>query len=209
MKSNIIICKGSGHVSIPAETATISGFQCAVHKSIGKSGWSVSSVEKGIAFVVGWKDKGGAVREAERRILNKGTDAVRASLDTYPALPASAPEHVAKSKAPAADVDGIADLVAERAGLDDRERAAVRKALNGRTGQLKAKSPSAFGDADERLACAAWQGIQPNGFKIGTIACLVFSREPECAELFKKLTSIKWPDAFDSDKKKLVDLGVW
>lgn len=209
MKTSIIICKGSGHVSIPAEPVTIQGFACAVHKSIGKSGWSVSSVEKGIAIVVGWKDKGGAVREAERRILNKGTDAVRASLDTYPALPASAPAFEAPKKIEGADVDTIVRLVGERAGLTDRERAAVRKALNGRTGQLKAKSPSAFGDADERLACAAWQGIQPNPFKVGTVACLAFSRDLECTELFRKLTAIQWPDAFDSDKKKLVDLGVW
>lgn len=209
MKINLVICKGSSHVTVPAETITIQGFECAVHRSIGKSGWSVSSVTKGIAFVVGWKSRDGAIREAERRILNKGTDAVSASLATYPDAPSEAPAYEAPKKSPAADIDTVVRLVGERAGLNDRERAAVRRALNGRTGQLKAKSPSAFGDADEKLACAAWQGIQPNAFKLGTIACLVFSREPECAALFKKLIAIKWPDAFDSDKKKLVDLGVW
>lgn len=209
MKTSIIICKGSGHFSIPAETATIQGFLCAVHKSIGKSGWSVSSVDKGIAFVVGWKSKDGAVREAERRILNKGADAVSASLDTYPTLPASAPAYEAPKKSPAADIDTVVRLVGERAKLTEKERAAVRRALNGRTGQLKAKSPSAFGDADERLACAAWQGIQPNAFKIGTFSVLSLRRDVECAALYDTLSKITWPDAFDSDKKKLVDLGVW
>lgn len=209
MKTSIIICQGSSHVTVPAETVTIQGFPCAVHKSIGKSGWSVSSVEKGIAFVVGWKDRAGALRKAERRILNKGTDAVSASLATYPALPASAPAYSAPKKAEGADVGTIVRLVGERAGLNDRERAAVRRALNGRTGQLKAKSPSAFGDADERLACAAWQGIQPNAFKIGTFSVLSLSRDVECAALYDKLSKITWPDAFDSDKKALVDAGVW
>ena len=209
MKINLIIAKGSSHVSVPAETVTIQGFACAVHKSVGKSGWSVSSVTKGIAFVVGWKSKDGAVREAERRILNKGTDAVSASLATYPDTPSSAPAYEAPKKSPAADIDTVVRLVGERAGLTDKEKAAVRKALNGRTGQLKAKSPSAFGDADERLACAAWQGIQPNAFKIGTFSVLSLSRDAECSALYDKLSKVTWSDAFDSDKKALVDAGVW
>lgn len=209
MKINLVICKGSSHVTVPAETITIQGFDCAVHRSVGKSGWSVSSVTKGIAFVVGWKSREGAIREAERRILNKGTNTVSASLETYPDSPSEAPAYGAPKKSPAADVDTIVRLVGERAGLNDRERAAVRRALNGRTGQLKAKSPSAFGDADERLACAAWQGIQPNAFKIGTFSVLSLSRDVECAALYDKLSKITWPDAFDSDKKALVDAGVW
>lgn len=209
MKSNIVIRNSSGWVSVPADPALILGFECAVHKSIEKAGWSVSIVSRGIAFVTGWKTREGAIRETERRILNKGTETVKASIESYPEAPASAPAFVPRKKAPACDIDTIVRLVGERAGLTDRERAAVRKALNGLTGQLKAKSPSVFGDADERLACAAWQGIQPNGYKIGTFAVLSLTRDAECAALYDKLSKIKWPDAFDSDKKKLVDLGVW
>lgn len=209
MKSNIVIRNSSGWVSVPADPALILGFECAVHRSIDKAGWSVSIVSRGIAFVTGWKTREGAIRETERRILNKGTETVKASIESYPEAPASAPAFVPRKKAPAADIDTVVRLVGDKAGLTDKERAAVRKALNGRTGQLKAKAPSAFGHDDERLACAAWNGIQPNGFKIGTFSVLSLSRYPECAELFRKLSAIKWPDAFDSDKKALVDAGVW
>ena len=209
MKSNIIIRNSSGWVSVPADLVKIQGFDCAVHKAIDKAGWSVSIVSRGIAFVTGWKTREGAIHETERRILNKGGEAVLTCIGNYELAPASAPAFVPRKKAPAADIDTVVRLVGDKANLTDKERAAVRKALNGRTGQLKAKSPSAFGDADERLACAAWQGIQPNGFKIGTFSVLSLTRDAECAALFEKLSKIKWPDAFDSDKKALVDAGAW
>lgn len=123
MKSTIVIRNSSGWVSVPADPALILGFECAVHKSIDKAGWSVSIVSRGIAFVTGWKTREGAIRETERRILNKGTETVKASIESYPEAPASAP---------ACDIDTVVRLVATRQSGDGGDRT---KACGPRTPQ--------------------------------------------------------------------------
>lgn len=106
------------------------------------------------------------------------------------------------------DINRIADIVAKTVGgLTDTERAGVLLALNSRTGQLKAKCPSAFGTPDEKLACAAWQAIQPNAYKI-KIGTLLYLRG-EARDLYDKLSKVRWPDCFDKDKQALKALGAW
>lgn len=204
-----------------AATATLDTlFGCitvALHKSPSTAAcgwcWAVTDPRTGKAFARSNTSRQAALDLAFSRIEKAGLARVQAVLAAEPDAPAveTLPVWTPPAKAEAAtkvDIPHIVDLVAKTVGgLTDREKTAVARALNSRTGQLKAKSPSAFGDDDERLACAAWQGLQPNAFKIGTLS--VFSLRGESSELFEKLTKVSWPAAFDKDKLALVNAGVW
>lgn len=214
MKTKIAIKFGTGYKSVEAELVTVEGIACGVHKTPGaKFGticWSVTELVTGLALAKSSKRQG-AIDLATERIVRAGTWQVQAKLNAE--VKASAPEGleplVIEKRAPAAkaDVPHIVDLVAKVVPLNERERAAVLRALNSRTGQLKAKAPSAFGDADSQLAAAAWQGLQPNAFKIGIVS--VWSLRGEALELYDRLSKVQWPAAFDKDKFALVNAGVW
>jgi hypothetical protein len=212
MKNKIAIKFAGGFKSLEAEIVEIQGIRLGIHKTPGKSGWSVTEPGTGLALASKAKSRQAAVDSVREQIRNAGVDKALALLAKQPAAPAvdtlEAYVEPAKVDAAKADVAEIVGLVADKVGgLTDRQRAAVARALNSRTGQLKAKSPSAFGDADEQLAAAAWQGIQPNGYKLGIVT--VFSLRGEARELYDKLVAVKWPAAFDKDKLALVKAGVW
>jgi hypothetical protein len=203
----------SGNVyAIKAAPVTLCGIELALHRTPGKTGWTITHPGTGVALGRS-KTKDGVINITETRIALKGSAWVLDQLAKQhtPAPPVeSLAEYVAETKAPApkADVAGIVDLIAERVGgLNLNEREAVRTALNSRTGQLKAKSPSAFGTPAEALAAAAWQGLQPNGYKLGIVT--IFSLRGEARDLYDKLSKVKWPAAFDKDKAALVAAGVW
>jgi len=201
--------------AVEAEAINILGIALARHRSVGKRGWSITDPRSGGAIVTGQKSKELARSEAVLRIQSHGVEKVREFLAAKPAAPAveTLPDYVievAKESVAKADVAGIVELVARTVdGLSERERAAVTRALNSRTGQLKAKAPSAFGDADERLAAAAWQGLQPNAFKVGLVSCFAIGHHEESRSLWQRLSAVKWPAAFDKDRLALEKAGVW
>lgn len=210
MKTTIAININGSFKTIEAEKVDIHGIPCAVHKSIGKPGWSVSSVERGVALISKAQSKALAIESALGAVAGNGVTTTQAQLAKLPRVPSVVLEsYKAPIKTPAqkADIPAIVAAVHNTVPLTEREKAAVVRALNSRTGQLKAKAPSAFGDTDEQLAAAAWQGLQPNAFKIGI--CSIWSLRGEAADLYERLSKIKWPAALDKDKLALVNAGVW
>ena len=213
MKTKIAIQIDNGYKAVEADLFEIEGIAAAVHRSPGKNGFcfAVSCPVTGLAFAKAATRKG-AVELATERIIRAGAWQVQAKLNAANRAPSVQGLEVwqapVRESAPKADVNGIVELVSKTVGgLNDAEKKAVARALNSRTGQLKAKSPSAFGDAEERLAAAAWQGLQPNGYKIGIVS--VFSLRGEARDLYDRLSKVKWPAAFDKDKLALVNAGVW
>lgn len=194
--------------AVEASAVTVAGINAWVHKSpsIHKSGicWAVTDGTTGVAFARS-ASKQGAINLAFERITAAGTDKVRAKLAELPAAPPAEDlevwSPVVRDPAAKADVPRIVDLVAKVVGgLNDTERAAVASALSSRTGQLKAKAPS------DDWGKAAWNGLQPNPYKIQWSACFLRGGP---AELNKKLMAVRWPAAFDKDKLALVNAGVW
>jgi hypothetical protein len=211
MKTTIAINLGHTFVAIEAELVGIKGLTLALHKTVGKSGWSISDPRTGFAVHSGAPSKESALHEAAVKIGKAGVQAVKNSILAQPKAPATntLKHHcpVVKPKAVKANIPAIVEAIHNTVPLTEREQAAVVTALNSRTGQLKAKSPSAFGTPDEQLACAAWQGLQPNGYKIGTLSCICL--RGEARELFEKLSKVRWPAALDKDKLALLALGAW
>lgn len=202
----------AGFQVIEAQPIQVLGLDLAIHRTPGKSGWSVTYPATGYALVSKQGTRELARSEALLRLNSYGVEKAVSLLDQHPKAPPvdTLPDYVEPPKAPAhtADIVKLVDLVAKTVGgLSEDEKQAVARALNSRTGRLKAKSPSAFGDAAERLACAAWQGLQPNGFKLGTFS--IMSLRGEASKLYEKLSAVQWPDAFDKDKSALVAAGVW
>lgn len=205
-----------GYQAVESKPINILGLELVTHKSPSETlakGYchAVTDPATGLALARA-STKAAAISLAHDRIARNGADKVRDLLASKEAAPPvedlpvwTAPERNAPAKA---DVENIVALISKTVGgLTDREKTAVSRALNSRTGQLKAKSPSAFGDADEALAAAAWQGIQPNGYKVGIVS--VFSLRGEARDLYDKLSKVQWPTTFDKDKLALVSAGVW
>ncbi len=95
----------------------------------------------------------------------------------------------------------IAATVAKVVALNEAELAAVKAALNTRTGRLRANPP-----ADD-MACAAWMGLQPNPHKIRVWRAIMLPNEAKT--LMFKLSQHHWPVQLDMDADELNKLGVW
>ena len=92
--------------------------------------------------------------------------------------------------------------------LTEDQKAAMLRAIasKGRKkGYLKAKSPSAF---DDQMACAAWQGMQPNAYKL-SISAVMMLRDPAAKEFATKLSEFRFPAWLDYDRHTLQSMGVW
>jgi hypothetical protein len=92
--------------------------------------------------------------------------------------------------------------------LTDEQKAAILRALSSRgprKGYLKAKSPSPL---DDQLACAAWQGIQPNTYKLG-IGSVMMLRDPEAQKFALTLSEYRFPAWLDYDRHALQQMGAW
>lgn len=215
MKTTIAIQTPNGYLAVAATLETVADFTVAVHKSPSNHAkgwcWAVTDPGTGLAFARSNISRQAAVDLAGERITKAGPDAVRQKLATTPKAPPvdGLPEWIAQipEKTTRPDLDHIVSLVDRVVPLDDNEKVAVKRALSSRSGRLKAKAPSAFGDEDEQLAAAAWQGLQPNGYKIGIIS--VISLRGPAAELYAKLSKVRWPSAFDKDRAALEKAGVW
>jgi hypothetical protein len=211
MKTTIAVNLGHKFVALEAELSDILGIKVGVHKTLNKSGWTVTEISTGFALAKSSVSRVEAVALANVRIATATPDKVRDLLAKQPKAPAveTLEAHVVKvkPKTTLSDIASILDAIHNTVPLSDRERTAVFQALNSRTGQLKAKSPSAFGTPEERLACAAWQGLQPNAFKVSIYSAIYL--KGEARDLFDRLVKIKWPAALDKDKAALVALGAW
>ena len=204
-KSTIAIKNLNGKsFAIDAEITTIHGFTIGVHRSVKGSGWAATFVGKAIAAaVISGGTKQAVLDLATSRIERAGASVVQAKLD---ALPDAEPlEGLPRWEAPVkvtvetANIDGIVKIIGDRVDLNDGERLAVRNALNSRTGRLKAKAPS------DDWSKAAWNGLQPNAWKIQFSACFL---RGEPADLLAKLSKHSWPVALDKDLSTLRALGV-
>jgi hypothetical protein len=211
MKTAIAINIGHKFVAVEAEIIEILGITVGIHKTVGKSGWTVTEIETGVALAKSSGSRVEVIALANVRIATATPDKVRGLLTKQPKAPAvdTLEAHVVKVKVKTtlSDIASILDAIHNTVPLTDRERTAVYRALNSRTGQLKAKAPSAFGDADERLAAAAWHGLQPNAFKVGVVSVLALRGESQ--DLFNRLSKVRWPAALDKDKAALLALGAW
>jgi hypothetical protein len=101
----------------------------------------------------------------------------------------------------------VAAAIAERAALTTAEHEAVVRALckaGPNAGRLLAKAPTGYRDP---LGQAAWNGLQPNPYKVLT-SSILFAGPAEKA-LLDKLVGKSWPVWLDSDADALVKLGVW
>ena len=214
MKNNTILIAvrtADGYKATEAAPVHVAGLDLAIHPTLNKPDlWSITDPGTGLALQARSKTKGAAITDLARKIENNGVDKVRTMLSTYPLAPA--PETLPRFEQPAppveekADTARVAELIGKVADLAPEEVVAVSRALSSRSGRLKAKSPSAF-DKDGGLACAAWQGLQPNGYKVSVFSVMTL-RGP-ARELYEKLSARQWPAELDKDMSALVAAGVW
>ena len=104
--------------------------------------------------------------------------------------------------APPVDLDRLVEIIAERAPADlprDLVLSGIRSALSSRTGRLKSKAPA------DAWGKAAWNGIQPNAWKIQFSACFLPAGP---AALLTALSRATWPAELDKDLATLRSLGV-
>lgn len=90
---------------------------------------------------------------------------------------------------------------------EDQKSAMVRafSSRGKRKGYLLGRAPSA--DADP-LAFAAWQGMQPNPYKIG-IGGAILLRDATAREFMTTLARYRFPGCLDYDRDRLEMLGAW
>jgi len=69
--------------------------------------------------------------------------------------------------------------------------------------RLLKKAPSAMSDP---LAFAAWNGLQPNPYKLSIGGCLFL--DAEASTFVRDLSTVKWPASFDKDMSALRGLGL-
>ena len=210
MKITTAVITGPGrYSSVQATAHNIDGITVAIHPSLSGAGFAATDPRTGYAYVSKAKSKRAALDVVRGLVERYGVDGVDAVVSKYPAAPpvGELVEWVTPTKSTKPDLDAIVAAIAGVVELTDAERAAVRAALSSTSGRLRAKSPSAFGGPDEQLAAAAWQGLQPNGYKIGVVT--VWSLRGPALELYTKLSAKRWPSALDADRAKLEAYGVW
>jgi hypothetical protein len=182
----------------------------ALHRSLNRPGWSLTVIECGLVICRGPTQKDCLknyqtllTQHSAQEILARVSNAGKAPVsDGLPGYEKKAPTSNPKWKA-----ENVADAIAARAGLDQVERNAVWRALSKigpNAGRLLKSAPRGY---DDPLAQAAWNGIQPNPYKVQA-TCLLFARGDDKI-LLNKLLAKSWPVWLDSDASALVDLGVW
>jgi hypothetical protein len=183
----------------------------ALHRSVTGKGWSITSIGCGRIVAKGntMNEARGALHDVVKRI---GLERVRIGIESSPpappveglepAPPPSKPQRIDRNS-----IGQIVRAVADRAGLNELETDAVWRALatNGRNaGRLLSKPPSRYVD---ELANAAWNGLQPNPWKVQPTA-LLFA-DGAAKDLIDKLAKYAWPSYLDRDAATLKALNVW
>jgi hypothetical protein len=206
----IAINLGSKFVAIEAEAVDIHGIPCAVHKGINKPGWSVSSVERGVALISKATSKALAIESARGAVGFRKQDVVL-GLAKYPKVPdvATLEDYVkpAKPSAPTINVAAIITAIAQRGGIAEDLVARVICKQGKNRGRLISKCPPVFGPKKDPQAAAVWLGIQPNPFKVSPGKVLFLDNASQ--ELCLRLGQIKWPGWLDADRAALESFGVW
>jgi hypothetical protein len=210
-----VAVRGNQFVSVQAVLyAHLGPTPVALHRTVNRAGWTVTSVACGFAMVHG-TTRNKALAAYQRVLIDLGPSAVLARVAAEPVAPSPDSLRPAPTKRPkpkAAPANGgnavaVAYAVAERAHLTVAERDAVLRALcksGPNAGRLLAQAPARYKDP---LAQAAWNGLQPNPYKIQP-SCVLWAAPAERA-LLDKLVPKNWPVWLDSDAHALVDLGVW
>ena len=182
-----------------------------IHQSLQGKSWCITSPRSGLLVVKAETKK--ACFKAFQKLTQRLTESqILESINAAPAAPPldSIEPHTKPpepKKITRETLDQIVKAIAKRAELNDSETEAVWRALtcNGpHAGRLLAKPPSRHADA---LANAAWNGLQPNPWKVQPTA-LLFS-DGNARDLLYKLVKFPWPAYLDRDASTLKALNVW
>ncbi len=182
----------------------------ALHRTLNRPGWSLTATACGWVICRGPTQQ--ACLQSYRDLLTQRSEQeILARIAQAGQAPSPASLTQLDKRAPSTEptraANDVSDAIAARAGLNPTEREAVLRALSKagpNTGRLLKKAPSGYEDP---LAQAAWNGIQPNPYKVQT-SSILFTQGPE-EVLLKKLLAKSWPVWLDADASALVDLGVW
>lgn len=182
-----------------------------LHRSVTGKGWSVTSPHCGQVIAKGPTKT--AAEQALHEVLKQfGVERVQARIQGAPTAPdletLEAPPTPQKvTRVDHSQIGQIVKAIADRAGLTDSEIEAVWRALasNGKhAGRLLAKPPVISVDP---LANAAWNGLQPNPWKVQPTAILFANGNAQ--DLLNKLVKHAWPAFLDRDAAALKALNVW
>lgn len=195
------ILTGSGPKRIATyREATIAGLDVLVHPAVlPGTGETCTDPRTGLSF-------GGGPAKVRRTVAHLGLQSVRDYIAGHDDAPAPtedipvAPQWSPEDKPKVPEIHTVALAIVHAADAPGSWVRAIESALSSRTGRLKAKAP-----ADD-LGKAAWNGLQPNPWKVQFGACFL---RGEAAEILSHLSRFKWPVWLDSDAKALHDLGVW
>jgi len=182
----------------------------AVHRTLNRPGWSLTAVLCGQVIARGPTQQA-CLRNYQTILSKRSPDEILARVSNASLAPAPGGLDLVEkpqSREPQRwNAAQVADAITARAALTPDEREAVLRALSKagpNTGRLLKNPPVGYRDA---LASAAWNGIQPNPYKL-QLSCVAFARGPEKV-LLEKLLAKSWPVWLDADASALVDLGVW
>jgi hypothetical protein len=206
----ITIATQHGFRAIEAYLVHIEWCGIYAHKSLKKpNGWTASCGRSGYAVAHGTSKKD--VTDAVQRCIKQhGVEKFRKVIEAAPAAPS--PNNLPDATLPAPkqaawsldDLDRLVNAISDRVGgLGPDEKLAVAAAFTCRNGRLKAQAPNSY---DEVLANAAWNGLQPNAFKVQYSSCF---HKGAALDLLLKLSKFSWPAGFDKDRAALEALGVW
>jgi hypothetical protein len=173
-----------------------------VHRSLrNKSEWTVTDQRTGMGFCHG-KTRCEAIEKANELYLSLGLDVISDKVRSFPIapLPENCDPFIAKGKIKRSDLGTIVSAIEKVIPLTENQRIAVLGALSPITGRLRSKRP-------QGMAGAAWQGMQPNPWKI-SVGAFMFTTD-EGQGLTEKLSRYRWPACLDIDAHKLAEMGVW
>ena len=200
-KEIVIVTNHQGAITVPATIIVHPNpaiGEVGIHKTVGGRDWSITHVRTGRRFLSRPTRKA-AIAWAEEFNLTEGQIEILKGTESAPPLEEANPLPKPESK-PRPDIDAIVDAVNQVVTLSDRERKAVRDALSSRSGKLKANAPV------ESWAKAAWNGLQPNPWKIQIGALMLLPKEER--SLCNRLSEHAWPVALDKDIEALTRMGV-
>jgi hypothetical protein len=188
-------------------------WEFVLHRHLGKAGgWTITERSTGIALKHG-TSRTKLLEETAAALYQFTAERFEAKIV---ALPFAPPPHTLQpatlpvkkaAESTGLDPSAIAIKIAEIAQLTPAEHNAVLASLasTGKNkGRLTAKPKPGYRFPLEN---AAWNAIQPNGYKV-QIGNLFFLRG-EAKALYEKLSAHKWPLWLDPDAHALDQLGVW
>lgn len=168
-------------------------------KAPGK--WAGTHIGTGLAAVT----RAGSIREciaSTRSAVDNNEQAFQRALQGLPAAPPpeGLPPAEPRLPEPRIDIEPVVLAIVEVLGeCSPEEISGIRSALSRKTGRLKERAPS------DPWGKAAWNGLQPNAWKIQFSACFL---PPAPAAFLTRLSRHTWPAALDRDLFTLRSLGV-